>query len=317
MCENRGASISSRLPRPAAGHERSIAARTRSNGSGWGITVDAFLTIQAYGQSRSPPHEAVRGQHPVRGPDDSLQPASAALLDSLVSTTQEVLQPAQSATDSLLGQDGLVGGLVAKLSGDLQTLVGGPADQPVMVIVQTYNAPGGDDLGLLSLAGGLLKTSFTGVSGYAATVPAGSLLQLAADSNVERISIDAPVKSHMDIAYRAIHADQAAACPGWWGGGLTGKGVGIALVDTGVQLHQDLRRPLLGHQVFEVEIVGHEPGLADYFGHGTHAVKNALLYNIRVLNLSLGHTSRTPRRCGDRPGRRPPSGAAARGARTA
>ena len=270
------------------------------------------------------------------------QPASAALLDALVSTTQQVLQPVQSLTDPLLGQDGLVGGLVGKLSGDLQALVGGPADQPVAVIVQTYNAPGSGDLGLLSLVGGLLKTSFTSVSGYSATVPAGSLLQLAAATNVERISLDTQVKSHMDIAYKATRADQAAAYSGWWGSGLTGKGVGIAMVDTGVQLHQDLKRPLLGHQVFEVEIVGHELGMADYFGHGTHvagilngngsassdylsfrhfkgiapdaqlisiralspdgsgytsdvisgidwAVRNALLYNIRVLNLSLGH----------------------------
>jgi len=168
------------------------------------------------------------------------------------------------------------------------------------------------------------------------------LLQIASDSNVERISVDSPVKAHLDIAYRAVQADRAASSSGWWGSGLTGKGIGVALIDTGVQLHQDFKRPIGSKPVLEVEIVGHEAGLADYFGHGTHVagilygngsassdgfsfrtfkglapdaqlisvralapdgtgytsdiisgidwvVKNARNYNIRVLNLSLGH----------------------------
>jgi len=144
------------------------------------------------------------------------------------------------------------------------------------------------------------------------------------------------------VAYPAIRGDRAASLAGWWGGGLTGKGVAIALVDTGVQLHQDFKRPYGAKQAVEVEVVGHETGLQDYFGHGTHVagilngngsassdslsfrnfrglapdaqlisiralapdgtgrtsdiitgidwvVKNASTYNIRVLNLSLGH----------------------------
>ena len=134
----------------------------------------------------------------------------------------------------------------------------------------------------------------------------------------------------------------ASGSGGLLGGGLTGKGIGVAVIDTGVQSHQDLKRPLLGKPVVEVEIVGSEPGIMDYFGHGTHVagiiagngaassdslsfrtfkgvapdvqiisvralspdgtgstsdvmagidwvVKNARLYNIRVMNLSLGH----------------------------
>ena len=261
--------------------------------------------------------------------------AQLSLLGSLTSTTQQLLSP----LDPLLGA---VTGLVAKLSGDLGALLGGPADQPVAVIVQTYNPPDSTELNLLNLLGGLLKTTYTAIPGYSATVPLGSLLQLANDSNVERISLDSPVKTHLDVAYRAVRADRVASLSGGWGAGLTGRGVGIALIDTGVQLHPDFKRPIGSKPIVEVEIVGHETGLADYFGHGTHVagilygngyassdslsfrtfrglapdaqlislralspdgtgytsdiitgidwvVKNARYYNIRVLNLSLGH----------------------------
>ena len=50
--------------------------------------------------------------------------AQLSLLGSLTSTTQQLLSP----LDPLLGA---VTGLVAKLSGDLGALLGGPADQPV------------------------------------------------------------------------------------------------------------------------------------------------------------------------------------------
>src|SRR3989442_9542285 len=60
--------------------------------------------------------------------------AQLSLLDPLTSTTQQLLSP----LDPLLGS---VTGLVAKLSGDLQALLGGAPDQPVAVIVQTYNPP--------------------------------------------------------------------------------------------------------------------------------------------------------------------------------
>src|SRR5437773_6098385 len=258
----------------------------------------------------------------------TVQPAQPGLLDSLLSTTTQLLTS--------------VTGLLGKLSGDLLGIVNGPADQQVHVIVQTYSAPDSGDLGLLQNLGGLLGTTYSSIPGYSATVSAGSIQNLASDSNVERISLDSPVKAHLDVAYRATRADLAAASSGWWGGGLTGKGVGIALLDTGVQLHPDFKRPIGSKPIVEVEIVGHETGLADYFGHGTHVagilygngyassdslsfrtfrglapdaqlislralspdgtgytsdiitgidwvVKNARYYNIRVLNLSLGH----------------------------
>src|SRR5213593_998515 len=130
--------------------------------------------------------------------------AQLGLLDPLLSTTTQVV------TGTLTTATGLVGGILRKLSGDLQDIVGGPADASVRVIVQTVTPPGSSDLSLLQLLGGVLTSTYSSISGYSATLSAGSILQLASDANVERISLDSPVKAHLDVAYRAVRADLAA-----------------------------------------------------------------------------------------------------------
>jgi serine protease AprX len=259
---------------------------------------------------------------------------SAPQARALLGLLDPVLSLAGALLDPVLG--------ILKLSGDLEEVAEGPPDAPVEVVVQTYESPDSGDLGLLEQLGGSLTTTHSSIKGYSATLPAGSLGQLAADSNVERISGNLPVTAHLDVGYRSVRADMASVMSGSWGTGLTGRGVGIAMVDSGVQLHQDFKRPYDSRQPVEVEIVGHETGLQDYFGHGTHVagiingngsassgslsfrtfkgmapgarlfsiralspdgtgrtsdiikgidwvVRNAGTYNIRVLNLSLGH----------------------------
>ena len=224
-------------------------------------------------------------------------------------------------------------------------MLAGPPDALLPVIVQTHLPPSAAHLTRVRGWGGRIARTYSIINGYAAKLPAWRAWLLAAEPEVERISYDAPVKAHLDVAYKAIRAEQAANSAlllGLLGTPYTGKGVGIALVDTGVQLHPDLKRPSGSPQIVEVEIVGHETGLADYYGHGTHvagilsgsgyassdamsfrtfrgiapgaqiisiramapdgtgytsdiiaaigwAVTNQKAYNIRILNLSLGH----------------------------
>ncbi|OLC53488.1 MAG: hypothetical protein AUH92_05935 [Acidobacteria bacterium 13_1_40CM_4_69_4] len=233
----------------------------------------------------------------------------------------------------------------ATISNEIQAMLAGPPDALLPVIVQTHLPPSAAHLSRVGAWGGRVGRTYSTINGYAAKLPAWRVWQLAAEGEVERISYDAPVRAHLDIAYKAIRADQAASSGlllGLLGTPYTGKGVGIALVDTGVQLHPDLKRPSGSKQIVEVEIVGHETGLADYYGHGTHvagilngsgyassdilsyrtfrgiapeaqiisiralspdgtgytsdiitgidwAVSNLKTYNIRILNLSLGH----------------------------
>ncbi len=48
--------------------------------------------------------------------------------------------------------------------------------------------------------------------------------------------------------------------------GLTGKGVGVAVLDTGLFPHQDFDNRIIGF----ADMVGHRPGPYDDCGHGTH-----------------------------------------------
>ena len=226
-----------------------------------------------------------------------------------------------------------------KLSREVEEKIhaAGP-DDLLSVIIQTADEPTSAHFARLHGRGGVVKTRHESFHGYSARVPASQLAALADDPEVTHVSFDSLVKAHLDVAYKAVKADVAFVNSG----GLDGKGIGVAVVDTGVAAHPDLLRPRGSPQVVEVEVVGHENGLADYYGHGTHvagiidgngaassdrysfrtfkglapgsqiisirglypdgtgytsdilssidwAIRFRTAYNIRVLNLSLGH----------------------------
>ncbi|HYV85013.1 MAG TPA: S8 family serine peptidase [Patescibacteria group bacterium] len=154
-----------------------------------------------------------------------------------------------------------------KVSTDLvRKLQGSKPDDLVAVIVQTVDDPTDLLLAKVHGRGGVIKTRHSSIKGYSASLPASVIEDLADDPEVEHVSLDAPVHSSMDIAMKAIRADVAIKD----NLGLDGSGVGIALIDTGVQLHPDLARSKGSPQPIEIEIVGRERGMQDYYGHGTH-----------------------------------------------
>ncbi len=230
-------------------------------------------------------------------------------------------------------------GAVEKLSGEITLQLQGAAPGDLVpVIVRTRTLPDAADFSMVASRGGAVKGSFSrAIRGYSARIPASQMSAVADDPDVERISLDSPVKAHLDVAPRAIKADLAVMDSG----GLDGSGVGVAVIDTGVIDHLDFGSSKRS-SILEIEIVGREPGAADYFGHGTHvagilggngasssdrssfrtfrgvapgarlisiralgpdgtgftsdiisgiewAIANQKSYNIRVLNLSLGH----------------------------
>jgi serine protease AprX len=171
---------------------------------------------------------------------------------------------------------------------------------------------------------------------------------LAADPSVEHLSGDVPVRSMMAVSNKSTAADQTRAGTsgllGLLGGipGVNGKGIGIALVDSGVSSHKALGSRV----VAKVSFVTGDSNTADEFGHGTHiagiitgdasaanyvtkgyaggvapgahlvsvrvlredgtgltsdviaginwVIANRARYNIRVINLSLGHSVMEP-----------------------
>ncbi len=157
-------------------------------------------------------------------------------------------------------------------------------------------------------------------------VSGGQLRDLSEDAEVASLSGDVPVRAMATVTAEAIGADQV-----WTGAsqglrGFTGRGIGVAVIDTGV----DARHPYLASRValsldFTGASVQRSPG-RDENGHGTHvagiirdiapgahivdlkamgadgsgftsnviaalnwAIDNKAAWNLKIVNISLGH----------------------------
>ena len=82
-------------------------------------------------------------------------------------------------------------------------------------------------------------------TGAVLDVPAGRLAALAADAGVDALSSDQDVKSTMALTNTAIGAEllQTAGAVATNLGAVTGKGVGVAVIDSGVAIVPQLARP--------------------------------------------------------------------------
>ena len=139
--------------------------------------------------------------------------------------------------------------------------------EPVPVIVTTAKIADAADEEEARGAGATVHRRFTHLDGYAAWIPAGSLRRLAQGRNVRHISYDLSVRPSNDLNFVTVGADLAATTLlGEDGSSLDGSGVTVAVVDSGIADHPDIGSRL----VTEAEIVLHEKGFADYYGHGTH-----------------------------------------------
>lgn len=90
---------------------------------------------------------------------------------------------------------------------------------------------------------------------FAATLPKGGLWT----NQGGRIRLDRKVKASLDQSVPQIGAPQA------WAAGFTGKGVKVAVIDTGYdQNHPDLKNAVVASKDFTGD------GVQDGYGHGTH-----------------------------------------------
>jgi len=143
----------------------------------------------------------------------------------------------------------------------LRALAEQGAGELIPIIVTTERPAGESDLNVARSAGAVVRRRYSELNGYAADVPAGTIRNLARARGVSRVSYDQEVRSLNDLNFVTIGADVAGRAYG-----LDGSGVTVAVLDSGIAPHPDLG----GRLLTEVEVVGGEPGFADYYGHGTH-----------------------------------------------
>jgi serine protease AprX len=126
-------------------------------------------------------------------------------------------------------------------------------------------------------AGGRVTAALPIVQGFAATLPGTAVRGLAHVPGVEVVSSDRPVQVQADApaATPGSLAPRSARAPAAWSGGATGRGVTVALVDTGVAAVPDLagrivpvRDERTGRTTSCYDLSG-EGSCADSYGHGT------------------------------------------------
>jgi serine protease AprX len=106
---------------------------------------------------------------------------------------------------------------------------GGPID----VIVQFASTVSDETYGRIARRGGQLKQAFPGVGSAVFSVPAAVADEIADDADVLYVSPDRPVEALLDVTNATVGAPLAR------GSGWDGTGVGIAIIDSGVQDAKD------------------------------------------------------------------------------
>ena len=149
----------------------------------------------------------------------------------------------------------------ARLSRDLADRVSSRAQDSARVIVT------GTDAEVKTLAaryGARIQKSMRG--GAVLEVTGGQLIALSEDPDVAHLSGDVRVQRMMAVTNEATGATQVWGRGLGLGQGFTGRGIGVAVIDSGVAPHRALR----GRVVASLDFTDPKGTGVDRFGHGTH-----------------------------------------------
>src|SRR5712691_7546530 len=119
--------------------------------------------------------------------------------------------------------------------------------------------------GILKLGGAILG-QLPLINGVVALLDGNGIQNLSNQSNFVYISADRPLAPTLSNAASAINAEFA------WQSNYTGAGIGIALIDSGVNSHPDLNTGILplSRVVYQQSFVPGNSSATDQYGHGTH-----------------------------------------------
>ncbi len=144
----------------------------------------------------------------------------------------------------------------------------------VNVIIQYKVAPSSLDESKIATMSGKIKHRMGGIRALHASVPQASLDQLASNPNVQYVSLDRPISARQASTTSAEYTTEPINAPLVWAVGIDGTGVGVAVIDSGINPLPDLAvkgHPAASRIVYSQSFVPSEIGqTADLFGHGTH-----------------------------------------------
>ncbi len=149
---------------------------------------------------------------------------------------------------------------------------GASAGERVQVIVQYKQAPQSEQEGRMTRLGGRLNHRLGMVKGVAFTIPVNALAALEADPEVLSVTVDHPLQGLDDTTDVATNVTAA------WNSGFNGKGVTVAVIDSGINdSHPDLWDSTESHSrvLYRQDFTGTSNsnsagGKYDLYGHGTH-----------------------------------------------
>src|ERR1035437_1107795 len=165
------------------------------------------------------------------------------------------------------------GRIASELSGLLAKARQGSAKgQTVKVIVQYRQVPTAAHYATMQGRGGRLQSKLHMIKGAAFTIPVSALAALEADPEIASVTIDHPMNVMDDLTNGATGVQAA------WTSGYTGAGVGVAVIDSGINdSHPDLWNSsgttsrVVYHQDFTGTATTNSNGAQyDLYGHGTH-----------------------------------------------
>lgn len=150
-----------------------------------------------------------------------------------------------------------------KISKDLR---GKDPSSQVDVIVQFDHAPTAKYHQKIVDRGGKLKRELGNFKGAVYTMPVSELEDLAKDPAVKYISIDRPLRGSGTTSWVLDYHNETINSSNAWSQGLTGAGIGVAVIDSGIANVSDINAT---NVVFSEDFTNSGSPL-DQYGHGTH-----------------------------------------------
>jgi serine protease AprX len=168
-----------------------------------------------------------------------------------------------------------------KLSDDLRNAISKDPDKKLKVIVQTNAPPSRGLVSSVGISGGNIKKSYRNLNAVSIEIPAKAVEALSLSKDIKFVSLDATtrVAGHLEATTGTDQARNYGNSSNGGGsfGSLDGSGIGIAILDSGIDPnhHAFHHSSGSGSRIIQnIDFTG-EGRTDDPYGHGTHVAATA------------------------------------------